>query len=516
MRKIKWEYFALAGICIVYLAVTGYHLRMVPGEWYGDISIEHRFVLTILAGDWPYRFELSAGPAYHYAVAAFAYLQGASYLTYKIASVATGLVVVLLMYLLGKELAGSRAGLLTALLGASSFWLILFARLGSSPQILSPVLSTGAVYFLARFIRKQQWWNVLVSMVFAGIGLFTYPATFVLPLVVLAVIVWQLIFTKPRLLWLGALVLAITVLVPFVLGFIDSTKNNPAFSQSGYVGSKIAGAGESPLKLALTFGKNMVVALGMFQWTGDNAFRTNASGKPMLDLVSGVLMDIGLVWLFVNRRLRQRWVFVIVPIVILLMPSADPGLPAVEVPSASRSLGAAPFVFLLAGVGLDAVLDGACAVGKESNRWRMLAWIIFSLIMVVIGFANVTKYFGAYAWGLPQHNQPWGLEIAQYIDSLPANVVVKLEGCCWGEWRDPDPESIYYVLQHPQGREDILSGSNVTSCDQIAPGKKYALIFPPDMNSPLVQTFRTCFPQAQGELHEDALGAPAFYTFLVQ
>jgi 4-amino-4-deoxy-L-arabinose transferase-like glycosyltransferase len=136
MRKNRWEYVALAGICVIYLAATGYHLRMLPGEWYGDISIEHRYILSILAGDWPYHFELSAGPAYHYVVAAFAKIMGASYLTYKIASVATGLVVILIMYLLGKELAGRRAGLLTALVGAVSFWLILFARLGSSVQLL--------------------------------------------------------------------------------------------------------------------------------------------------------------------------------------------------------------------------------------------------------------------------------------------------------------------------------------------------------------------------------------------
>lgn len=555
MRKGKLDLIVLVGIIAIYLALTSYHLRELPGEWYGDITIEHREVTEILKGGWPWQFNLSAGPAYHYVVAAFAHFLGARYETYKLASLVTGLIVVILCFLLGQEFAGRRVGLLTALVGAISFWLVLFARLGSSPQIFSPVLCAGSVYFLLRFDRTGQWWNVFASMVIAGFGLFTYPATFVLPVVLLALIVWRLIFSHARSRWWIALIMSILILVPFLGWFVSTVKGNSAFSQSGYLGSKIAEQGTTITGLAEKFGSNMARALGMFQWTGDNAFRTNASGEPMLDQVSGVLMDLGLIWLIANQRLRSRWGYIIIPIVLLVMPSAEPGIPLVEVPSASRALGAAPFVFMLVALGLDGLWvaitrllaspeefisdlraqfqrqfpgdkapDLAVVPDYEDNhnrlqnvasRGSLIAWVILGVLMVGSAFLNMQKYFGRYAQGLPEQNQPWGWLIAQYIDSLPSDVEVELTTCCWGTAGQPEPGGIYYVLKKPQGREKIISNEYLTSCDEIHAGKEYVIILPPNENGVYARVFQSCFPEAVGEIHYDGLGHPAFYSLQI-
>ncbi len=555
MRPKKWEYFLLAGIVGVYLVLTIYHLRGLPAEWYGDISIEHRQVLAILRGGFPWQFHLSAGPAYHYIVAAFALLFGPNYETYKIASVITGLMVVPLVYWMGVELRGVRLGLLAALVAATSFWLILFARLGSSPQILSPVLAAGSVLFLLRFARTKRWSDAILSMFLADWGLFTYPSTFVLPVTVLGLIALQWLFAGERRLWWRAFLVSALVLLPFVAWFAFTVETTPAFSQGGYVGSKVIGGSESPQTLLIKSGKNMLVALGMFQWTGDHAFRTNASGQPMLDPLSGVMMDLGLVWLFVDKRLRQRWAFILVPVVILVMPSASPGIPAIEIPSASRAFGAAPFVSLTVAFGLDALWtivpcllsksaaliarlrtrvnrlsslrigdDASSRSGRWSfssrlrlpDNWQVLsAGILVGIILLLISYFNIHKYFIVYAWGLPEHNQPWGLEIAQYIDSLPPDVEVRLTGCCWGNWSQPEPEGIYYVLQHPQDRKNLLSSGYVKNCSDLQAGKPYALILSP-YNPRKIDGFKSCFPQAQGQMHYDPLGQEAFYTLLIR
>jgi 4-amino-4-deoxy-L-arabinose transferase-like glycosyltransferase len=552
MQKRVFKFLPLLLIFALYLGFSGYRLRWLPAEWYGDISIEHREVTTILSHNLSWRFNESAGPAYHYVVAAFARVLGQSFETYKIASLVTGLAVVWLVYLFGKELVGRRVGLLAALVAALSTWLIIFARLGSSPQILTPLLSAGAVYFLLRFARNRNWLELLVSMCFAGLGLFTYPATFILPVVIVALIGWQIVFTRPRGEWWQALLLALVVMVPFTLWFIRLAESTPAFAQGGYVGSKLLGHG---LALELTvklFVKNMLTALGMFQFTGDRAFRTNVSDTPVLDTLSGILMDLGLIWLFLNPRLRPRWAYLIAPIVILLLPSVDPALPSIEIPSASRAFAAAPFVFVLIALGLDAAwifasrlitsretflqeagrrLEAATARAQLSNLQSWVAaldeagplaarcrrtYLITGLVLVSLaaGMAslNLNRYFGAYAWGLPEHNQPWGLQIARLIDAQPASTVVKLGACCWGDWKDPDPESVFYVLQHPQGREYLLKDAYVNQCAQLAAGKDYLLIFPPEPDSPLVNRFTSCFPTAYGQMHYDALGQKAFYS----
>ena len=553
MRRLNWEYVLLLGIFAVYLGITGYHLRMLPAEWYGDISIENREVMAILTGNFPWRFYLSAGPAYHYVVAGFAYFLGTRYETYKLASVVTGLLAVLFMYLLGKEFAGRWVGLLTAFTGAVSFWLIVFARLGSSPQILSPVLSAGAVYFLLRFLNHGRWWNVALSMLIAGFGLFTYPSTFVLPFVILALVGWQWVFDRPRTPWMRAFLIALAVLLPFCLWFWRTMTADPAFSPRGYIGSKLFENNASPFGILETFAMNMLRAVGMFQVTGDTAFRTNLSGKPMLDSLSGGLMDLGLVWLFLNQRLRQRWTWVIFPILILLAPSADPGLPAVEIPSASRALDTVPFVFLLVALGvkaawviiwrlvsspadfwediqaqfgrtppspqspaLDQPADPGALAAKDLRRDQIFSSALIGLVLISITFLNLIKYFGPYARGLPEHNQPWGLLIARYLDSLPPTVDVELAACCWGQHGQPEPKGIYYVLQNQQGRASLLSGKYIQQCRDLQPGRSYVIIFPPNPKSILATRFRTCYPNARGQLHYDALGQPAFYSLEIQ
>jgi hypothetical protein len=533
---------SMALILALYLAITTYNLRMLPAEWYGDISIEHRVVLRILSGGWPWRFDLSAGPAYHYLVAAFAVFLGPNYLTYKVASVATGLGVVILLYFLGKELSGPRLGLIAACIGATSFWLVLFARLGSSPQIFAPLLSAAVVYFLLRCRRTGRWTHAALSMAFAGLGLFTYPSTFLLPLLVLVLMTGELLarrwFRAASHFSLRTLAVAFAVLVPFIILFIVTIRANPAFSQGGYVGSKIEQRGESLRQDALTFGKNMLAALGMFQFTGDRAFRTNLSRTPMLDTLSGVLFDAGLIGLFYDRSLRSRWPYLVLPILLLIMPSAAPGIPVAEIPSASRSLGAAPFVCLLVALGLDFIwklafpdeplpaspnaLPSAPTLSPTGVQpaasvtlAQFAAVLVIVILLAFVAYANLLKYFNDYAWGLPEHNQPWGLLIAQYIDSLPADVNVRLTTCCWGDAKMPDSETIYFVLQKPQGRLGVLRDPYLKDCADLDPRQKYALIFRPYPRGSLVSHFKACFPQAAGELHLDALGQPAFYTLRI-
>lgn len=552
IRKINWEYFLLACICAVYLGITAYRLFQLPGEWYGDISIEHREVVSILSGQWPWQFNLSAGPAYHYIVAGFAYFLGASYNTYKLASVVTGLASILLIYLLGKEFAGPRVGLLSALAGAVSFWMILFARLGSSPQILSPVLSPGAVYFLLRFKRTRRWYDAAISMVFAGWGLFTYPSTFVIPIIVLGLILWQVTFFRDRALWWRALAITIGILLPFAIWFGYTVHANPAFTQAGYVGSKIAEQRQSPVAIVETFATNMVKALGMFQVHGDEAFRTNIPGKPMLDPLSGVMMDLGFMWIFLNSRLRSRWAFIIMPALIMLMPSAAPGIAQIEIPSASRSLGVAPFIFVLVGCGIDAVwiiaqrwlnsreslkkqmsrlfshraaasadsdrtipLTGARPAGESRIRGSWLNGVMIGLVVLVIGYFNITQYFNTYAWQLPGHNQPWDLLIAQYLQTLPSHTVVKMTACCWEDPEQPSSQVINYHLETMHSPLELSTKAYTKSCQELKPGARYVIIFPPNENSPLARQFRDCFLYSAGQMHYDHLGQAAFYSLSI-
>ncbi len=77
---------AVAAIFALALALRLYRLDTLPAEWYGDITIVHDYVAAILAGQWPFYYQLSAGPLYHYLIAPLIAVLGYSYLSYKCAN----------------------------------------------------------------------------------------------------------------------------------------------------------------------------------------------------------------------------------------------------------------------------------------------------------------------------------------------------------------------------------------------------------------------------------------------
>src|SRR5207244_4162422 len=84
---------------------------------------------------------------------------------------------------------------------------------------------------------------------------------------------------------------------------------------------------------------------------GDDTFRSNPAGLPHLDWISGVLFLGGIVfWL---RTERRRWSPVLlVPLLLLQVPSMLVLSQPEEVPSAGRTLGVAPIVYILVASGL--------------------------------------------------------------------------------------------------------------------------------------------------------------------
>lgn len=69
---------------IIYLLISLFKLDEIPGEWFGDISIVHDYVMRILAGSWPLYFEAGGGPAYQYLISPLIAILGHNFIDYKI------------------------------------------------------------------------------------------------------------------------------------------------------------------------------------------------------------------------------------------------------------------------------------------------------------------------------------------------------------------------------------------------------------------------------------------------
>lgn len=497
----------LSAVIIIFLSIGFFRLESIPGEWYGDISNVHEYVSQILRGEWPFYFFQSPGPVYHYAVAPIILLIGRSYFAYKTASVLVGLAGIIAVYLLGVEIGGRRLGLLSAGIASVSFWTIVWARTGNS-QIIIPVFSAFTVYFAIRFIKKGMKKELILGVLTASLGLFTYPQTFILPPLFMLILTCGLGKQKGG--WSGkikTIILALILFVPASILFIRVILAQPDNFINGYVGEKIFGvkkltAGETSARLLLYVSKTA----GMLHLEGDHTFRVNVPGSPELDVISGLFFLAGVVF-FLKKEKRKYLPYVFLPLLILPLPSISPAIPVGEIPSSSRTIGIIPFVFLLTAAGAIFIYDLA-----KKNKWPVKFFNLFIFIMLV--YLNMNKYFVLYPKVLPDGNVPYGKIVAGYIDSLPPETKVRMTGCCWGEWGQPEPKAIYYVLKNNKNRENIVHETFAEDCDQVGNGGPQVLIFNP-MDTGKIETFKECFSGAKFTSHYSSDGQHVFDSLFI-
>ena len=191
----------------------------------------------------------------------------------------------------------------------------------------------------------------------------------------------------------------------------------------GYIGSKINAEGS----FLTLLGRSFVKAMLAFHVKGDEIFRSNPSGVPHLDRISGILFLGGVIF-WLTTKARRRWLPLwFVPLLLLQVPAILALNQPREVPSASRTLGIAPIVYMLVASGLWWLIQAMHARGR---RWPLIA-AVTGILLGGILFLNVQRYFNAYIGGLPYQNTPIGRLVADYADALPADTQVYMVGCCW-------------------------------------------------------------------------------------
>lgn len=454
-------FWVLAGLTTaLVLGLRLVFLDTLQSEIYNDIAIIYRYIGQIQAGAWPTNFVLSAGPLYHYLVMPVIALTGLNYFGLKLASVIVSLGVLLATYALSRRLVSAFFALLAAGIAGVSSWLLIFSRLGNS-QILVPLLTTGALWLAVRVVQDGRKRDVIACAVVTALGLYTYPQSFVLPGVIFATLVCMRVVGHP-VRWADlALFVGVTCVcaAPFVWIVLQDLDN----FTTGYVGNKIQ-ADVNPVEVLV---RNSVNALLALHVRGDAVFRSNPSRLPHLDWVSGVLFLVGVIfWL---HRQRLRWSPVLlVPFVLLQVPSILVLSQPDEVPSASRTLGVAPLVYILVASGLWLIVQVFYARG-----WRRAGIGVAGLLLVAIVFLNGVRYFHIYISGLPYHNTPVGREIARYANSLAPDTQVYLVGQKW-EAKLPEPWSVQFAMNRPENF--YLLEPDALTCDAVRSLKQPAVL----------------------------------------
>ncbi|MEY4731630.1 MAG: hypothetical protein RL681_576 [Candidatus Parcubacteria bacterium] len=344
----------------------------------------------------------------------------------RVTSAFFGSLTVLGIYFLGRELFSRRIGFLASLFLATSFWHILFSRIGFR-AIMAPFCLVWGMALLLMAIRKAtttsiptastaqntaaRWnwtfsaWTIsfLGGVVF-GLGFHTYIAYRVAPLLLLAAI--PFFRTTPNF-WkiagafvLGAFLAGLPIGLYYLVhpaDFLGRTSQVSIFSSP------------SPL---YALGLNVIKTLGMFFVAGDFNPRHNLVGAPELFFPVAVFFLIGTAIVLKGFWREFSRVFLVLTFLLMMLPVviSNEGLP-----HALRSILLIPPVMLTAALGAQWAYENISAFARPRIPDMYYASFMQALIataVVVLTAQAAYTYFVLWA----NHPDTPGAFAANYVD----------------------------------------------------------------------------------------------------
>ncbi|MCL5733174.1 MAG: hypothetical protein M1334_00725 [Patescibacteria group bacterium] len=329
--------------------------------------------------------------------------------------------------------------LFAAFLLATSFWHILFSRIGFR-AIMSPFFMVWAAYLFIKAINQKtksdktgpelNWIKkhrylccAAIGGIFFGLGFYSYIDFRVMPILFLLFIPY---FYKKRNFWAATVVfIAVTVLVALPIGIYFLQHPADFFGRTGELS---VSASSHPLT---DLASNIVKTALMFNYHGDYNWRQNFAGAPELFWPVGILFLIGLI-LAAAKFKKLRFSFLLSWLILAALPVV---ISNEGIPHALRAILMIPPVFILAALGgwwlYDKVANSPfCALNNNK--------LIFNIFVVVFLFLLVVQAYTSYfiAWAQNPNvpgafNQNY-VDIANEINTFPVQtkkyVVVEAGG----------------------------------------------------------------------------------------
>ena len=534
------EIVAVLAVIAVGAGLRIYRLDTIPPGIFVDETNAAGDALRILDG-WrasPFGvgwFETPLG--YIYYMAGLIKLFGPTYYTLKAASLIPALLTLPALYLLGRELFGPRVALAALAFLAFNRWHMTMSRWGWN-EVAPPLFHILAVYFLARGSRTRNLGSFALAGVVMGLGMYTYLASRLAVLAILAYIGYRVLVERGylRRAWQGLLLFLVAyalVFGPLVTTYVrnpftflnrsqqvsilnDMKAQYRAENAPSPLVQRALGALGLPTNITFEPLKRSVIKhLRMFHIEGDYNPRHNIPGQPMLDPITGAFFVLGLLlalWRWRDHRygLLLLWI----PIVLLggILTLAR------EAPQAYRTLGVVPAIGLLAG---DALVRSVQWLEAQAARLLSrspralhpyITSFLIALPLALAGWANVDAYFNRWATARSTYAafSPMETTVAREVAArLSTHTVYLSPTLYWGSplrYLTYRPAAQGYGLQHPpfqpiQPVEDLpLSG----------PVAENALFLLEPLYADLLELFTEYYPHTQAELVTSRYGDPLY------
>jgi 4-amino-4-deoxy-L-arabinose transferase-like glycosyltransferase len=425
---LKNKKIILAFLIILSLAIffRFWHLDSIPSGIYPDEAMNANDAITS-PGKLFYDANNGREGLFINLIALSFSIFGISIWSFKFVSALAGVLTVIGIYFLGKEMFQKKeAGLLSAFFLAVSFWHVNFSRIGFR-AILVPLVMSFSFYFLLKGFRTGKIYNLAAAGLIFGLGFHTYIsfrlAVLIIP-IILAIFIWNKIKNKQGV--KKALVSSVVFLafafiagLPIGIYFLQ----NPEDFISRATGVSIFSQ-DNPI---FSFVKSLTIHLGMFNFYGDANWRHNFSQSPQLYWPVGIFFLLGLGISIkklisslktkkgqelITHSLLLSWLF------IMLLP----GILTYEgIPHALRVIGCIIPAYLLAGLGAWQ----SYLFVKERTARKTLLKLAGCLLLTAIVLAQFDKYFIKWAQTPEVENYFTKnyTQIGLYLNSLPAETV---------------------------------------------------------------------------------------------
>ncbi len=466
-------------------------------------------------------------------------LFGPTVFSLRLLSAVAGALTVVATFLIGQRLWSRAVGLGAAVLLLGSHFHLHFSRLGITNvwDALLILLALGLIAIAWQQEANDNRLTWLLAALAIGFNAYLYTSSHLLPIILLALLVWTLLVDRQRFRqqWrhlLVAALLALVVALPQmlyyrampglfmeranVLGILDS--------QSGWLSRETAVSGQTQLQLiGQQFGQ---AALG-FNATLD---QSNAYGPfaPLLNFIAGVLFIVGFILALIHwREIRYNMLTV-----WLLVTIVFGGALLLNPPSSHRLIIAAPAVMLLASLALVTLAQAVFGtdqtagedVGGENGdvglaqhkRFSPQNYVLLTVLIVtlLLAFLDLGFYFGPYQ---SQHhfgdrNTEIAHEVATYLNDLEGE---------WTAYFYGPPNmyvgfpSISFLAQDFQDGTNLFDVAAPNAALQPAATSNIVHIFLPERQDELTAVQST-FQGGQAEVVDGYYASPLFLTYTTQ
>lgn len=282
----------------------------------------------------------------------------------------TGSATLLIFYLWLKEYTNRNIAILSTLLLAISQWHVHISRTapyGGNSFVVFFIVSF--LYFIEKGIKKDRHIYYILATITAVVGLKWYYYSKIILVYYLFIVTYKYFnksVSKKLLIYFTIfLVIAASDIMMVTSGF-----ESARLEEVTYIGKTNA------FNTITTFLRNYFkTAIDMLYIKGEQSWQYNYPGKPLLEIATMIFLPIGIILSAKNYK-KQPYSLLLFGFLIFPVISAA----SFDSPQSNRSMIGIPFIYALAGIGLEKVWNFKMKNYREIARFLIAAIIVISLI----------------------------------------------------------------------------------------------------------------------------------------